>query len=111
MTSKVKVNMTICAKTHFIEVAQRDDGDFDIRAETDCDNVREFVDMLGTLTVVDLTDKMNSKIWECFKRARMSANCLVPAALVDAGWMELGMLSKSRALSCGSKSIEYIKEP
>lgn len=110
MTSKVKVNMTICGMTHIIEVSPSDDGNYDVRAETECANVKEFVEMLGKISVVDLTDKMNSRIWECFKRARMSANCLVPAAVVDAGWMELGMLSKNRAASCGSKSIEYFKD-
>jgi len=110
MTSKVKVNMTVCDKVHTIEVAQDASGNFIVKAETECDNVREFIDMLGALSITDLSDKMNSRIWECFKRARMSANCLVPAAVVDAGWMEAGMLSKSRALGCKSKSIEYVKE-
>ncbi len=110
MTSKVIVNMTVCAKTHIIEVETTPEMEYLVRAETDCDNVRQFIDMLGRLSIVDITDKKESKIWECFKNARMSANCLVPAAVVDAAWMEAGMLSKNRAQSCGSKCIIYPRE-
>jgi hypothetical protein len=35
---------------------------------------------------------------------------LVPAAVMDAAWMEAGMLSKNRAQSCGSKCILYPKD-
>jgi len=57
MVSKVKVNMTLFGKHTTIEVSQRWDRDFGVRVETDCDNVREVIDMLGTLSLVDLTDK------------------------------------------------------
>jgi hypothetical protein len=110
MTSRVKVDMTICGKQHFIEVEMTPELEFLVRAETDCDNVREFIDALGKLSLVDLSDKKASKVWEIFKNVRMSANCLVPAAVMDAAWMEAGMLSKNRAQSCGSKCIIYPKD-
>jgi len=106
--SRVKVNMTVCGKHTVIEVYQRDDGDFDVKAETDCDNVREFIDMLGTLSLVDLTDKKASKVWECFKKARMSSNCITPAAVMQAAWIEAGLLSKNLALMNHHVSIEYL---
>ena len=110
MTSRVKVDMTICGKQHFIEVEMTPELEFLVRAETDCDNVREFIDALGKLSLTDLSDKKASKVWEIFKNVRMSANCLVPAAVMDAAWMEAGMLSKNRAQSCGSKCIIYPKD-
>jgi len=110
MTSKVKVNMNICSKNTTIEVSQREDGDFDVKAETDCDNVREFIDMLGTLSLVDLTDKKASKVWECFKNARMSSDCINPAAVMQAAWIEAGLLSKNLALKNKNASIEYLRD-
>jgi len=110
MTSKVKVNMTLCAKAHLITVEITPEMEFVVTVETDCDNVREFIDALGKLSMTDLSDKKASKVWEIFKNVRMSANCLVPAAVMDAAWMEAGMLSKSRAQSCGSKCILYPKD-
>ncbi len=110
MTSKVKVNMTVCGKAHLITVEMTEDMEFRVTAQTDCDNVREFIDALGNLSFADISDKKASKVWEIFKNVRMSANCLVPAAVMDAAWMEAGMLSKSRAQSCGSKCILYPKD-
>jgi hypothetical protein len=110
MTSRVKVNMTVCDKTHYIEAEMSPVGEFMVRAETNCNNVREFFDKLGTLTMTDLVEKKQSKVWETFMNCRMSPNCLVPAAVLDATWMEAGMLSKNRAQACGSKCIEYPKD-
>ena len=110
MTSKVRVNMTVCDKTHLIEVEMTPDMEFEVRAETDCENVREFIDALGRLNFTDISDKKASKVWDIFKNVRMSANCLVPAAVMDAAWMEAGMLSKNLAQSCGSKCILYPKD-
>jgi hypothetical protein len=110
MTSKVKVDMTICGKVHFIEVEMTPEMEFVVRGETDCPNVREFIDKLGRLSLTDLSDKKSSKVWEVFKNVSMSANCLVPAGVMDAAWMEAGMLSKSRAQSCGRKCIVYPSE-
>lgn len=107
---KVKVNMNVCGKHTTIEVTQRPDGDFDVRGETDCDNVREFIDMLGTLSLDDLTDKKKSKVWECFKNARMSSDCINPAAVMQAAWIEAGLLSKNLALMNKNASIEYLRE-
>jgi len=110
MTSKVRVNMTVCDKTHLIEVEMTPDMEFEVRAETDCENVREFIDALGRLNFTDISDKKASKVWDIFRNVRMSANCLVPAAVMDAAWMEAGMLSKNLAQSCGSKCILYPKD-
>jgi hypothetical protein len=108
LTSRVKVKMTVCDREHLIEASQRDDGDFDIKIETQCDHVKEFAKMLGTLSIVDLTDKKNSKVWECVKNSRMSSTCLTPAAVINVCWLEAGLLSKNLAKSRGSISIEYL---
>ena len=108
MTSRVKVKMTVCDREQVISVDRRDDGDFDVKVETRCDHVREFVEMLGTLSIVDLTDKKNSKVWECVKNARMSSTCLTPAAVLTACWLEADLLSKNLAKSRCSISIDYL---
>ncbi|MEM2944558.1 MAG: hypothetical protein QW087_07460 [Methanomassiliicoccales archaeon] len=107
--SKVRVNMSVCGKSTVISVKQNDDGDFEIEVETDCNNVREFIEMLGRLTLTDIADKPNSRIWECFKKAKMSSTCLCPAGVINAAWLEAGMLSKNLALSKGKISIDYLE--
>ena len=46
MTSKVKVNMRLCGKTHHITVDMTEDGDFSCQIESDCVNVQEFAEGL-----------------------------------------------------------------
>ncbi len=107
MTSSVKVNMRVCGKVHVIEVDSTPDGEFRVKAETECDHVKEFVKMVDPLSIADLTDKSVSKVWESVKIARMSATCLVPAAIMNAAWMEAGLLSKNLAKNAGSNSVDF----
>jgi hypothetical protein len=110
MTSRVKVHMTVCDKTHLISVSAAEDGTFRIEAETECDHVKEFVEMVNPLSMTDLSDKANSKIFESMKRCAMSPTCITPVAIMNAAWIEAGMLSKNLALRSGSISVEYLKD-
>ncbi len=107
MSSSVKVNMRVCSKVHVIEVSATPDGEYEVRAQTECDHVKEFVQMVGKLSISDLTDKSSSKVWEAVKTSHMSATCLVPAAIMNAAWMEAGLLSKNLAKGAGSNSIDF----
>lgn len=108
MTSKVKVNMRLCGKTHLITVEAGEDGTFRCRIATDCDNVRDFSQGLETLTMTDLTDQSKSKIVKRYCHCRMSANCLAPAGVFSAGWMEAGMISRTNAQRMKANDVEFI---
>jgi hypothetical protein len=41
------------------------------------------------------------------KHTKMSANCLFPAGLLSAGWVEAGLIAKSRAKDKKSNWIEF----
>jgi len=107
VTSIVKVNMSVCDKISIVEVTAKDDGTYSVKVTTPCDNVREFVAGLESLTITDLVDKANSKVFERMKHAKMSANCLFPAGLLSAGWVEAGLIAKSRAKDKKSNWIEF----
>jgi hypothetical protein len=108
MTAKVKVNMRLCGKTHHITVDTMEDGDFSCKIETDCINVQEFSQGVERITIQDLTDKKNSKIVNCYCNCRMSANCLVPAGVMSAGWVEAGMISRTNAGRNKANDVEFI---
>ena len=38
----------------------------------------------------------------------MSANCLVPAGLISAGWVEAGMIAKSNAKKNKCNEVEFV---
>lgn len=99
--------MRVCSKAHVIEVSALPDGNFSVNAVTECDHVKEFVEMVNPLSITDLTDKSQSKVWEAVKTSHMSATCLVPAAIMNAAWMEAGLLSKNLAKGAGSNSVDF----
>ena len=108
MTSKVRVNMRLCDKTHLITVDAAEDGDYVVKIETNCANVKEFAEGLEKLSLIDLTDKLNSKVVDRYRHCRMSANCLVPAGVLSAAWMEAGMIARNNAKKNKCNDVEFL---
>lgn len=106
--AKVKVNMRLCGKTHNITVNMTEDGNFSCKIDTDCVNVKQFSEGLEQLTLSDLTDQASSKIVNRYCNCRMSANCLAPAGVISAGWMEAGMISQSNAKRNKANDVEFL---
>jgi hypothetical protein len=108
MTTNVDVRMNMCGKVHSITISMTLDGDFIFTVDTDCDHVKEFIESLSPLTLEDLTDKQNSRIFKRMQEAKMSATCLFPSGLLSAGWLEAGLWARSRAKDVGDNRIEFI---
>ena len=107
-TSKVRVNMRLCDKVSTILATTNPDGTYNIEVQTTCDNVREFSTGLESLTIADLTDKANSKVFDRMRNCKMSANCLFPAGLISAGWVEAGMIAASNAKKNKCNEVEFV---
>ncbi len=110
MSSCVRVKMTVCDKITKVCVSLRDDGDLDVKVRSNCDHVRQYANGLEVISIQDVTELGVSRLYEPERRAKASATCLVPSAIINAAWMELGMLSRSRAIECGNISIEFLDE-
>ncbi len=108
MTSKVRVNMNLCAKTTTVSVTQTPEGTYHVEVDTLCDNVKEFASTLENLTLEDLTDKKNSRVFERMRVTKMSADCLVPAGILTAAWLEAGMIAQSNARKVKNNSVEFV---
>lgn len=109
MTSKVRVNMFPCKNTSEIEVSMTDDGDFIVKVNSSCKKVAKFVEGLGPLSMGDLTDKKESKVFRNFVDSDMSANCLTLSGVLTAAWLEAGMIAKSYAKMGVPLNIELIE--
>lgn len=107
MTSKVVVRMNTCSKVHKIEVSLRDDGDLDVRIESDCKNVQEYARRLNLISMDDLMDFNKSRIVAPEVREPLSISCLCPMGVFNAGNMEVGMLSKTLARNSRSNDIIF----
>ena len=106
----VVVKMKFCNKTHKITVKQKGDGDFSLHIATDCADVRDYAKSLGdTLTMDDLTDFATSKIFDFGNCKTITMTCLAPNGVINAAWLEAGMLSKSRAKEIGENVVSFEK--
>ncbi|MCG7845008.1 MAG: hypothetical protein MIO90_06220 [Methanomassiliicoccales archaeon] len=109
MTSKVKINMKVCEKTTEVEVTDNGDGTYSIAVTSPCPNVQEFARTLEVLTMEDLVDKPNSRVFDRMRVTKMSANCLVPAGILSAAWVEAGLIARSRALGMGANEVRFLE--
>jgi hypothetical protein len=57
----------------------------------------------------DLTDKSRSRVFDRMREVKMSANCLVPAGVLSAAWVEAGLIARSRALAKGSNEVIFLE--
>ena len=110
MTSVVTVRMNTCDRTMRIEVSRREDGDLDVRIESDCDNVMQYASKLTRMTEMDVIDFSDSIVNRRGVRDPLTPTCLCPMGVIYAASMELGMLTERVAKRAGSDLIEFTDE-
>ena len=103
----VTAHMKTCTKTHRITVTMNSEGNFDVKIESDCPKVAQYGENLKYLTLEDITDLENSRINKREMRLDMSLPCLAPIALLDAAWIEAGMLSRSLVKRVKENSVDF----
>ncbi len=91
MTSKVRVNMSICGQKTLIDADALEDGTVKVRIRSTCRDVRDFAKRLGPLGPEDYMEIRNSKILRSASDARLTPTCLVPTAVFNVVWMEVGI--------------------
>jgi hypothetical protein len=109
MTSKVRVNMVPCGNRSEIEVSSTDDGYYLVKVVSTCKKAENFIESLGPLSLTDLTDKKESKIFTSFITSDMSANCLLLSGVLTAAWVEAGMIARSVAKKGVPLCIEFVE--
>jgi hypothetical protein len=100
-------HMKTCGKTHKVTVAMNTEGNFDVKIESDCPKVVLFGEKLGYVTFEDITDFESSRLNKREFRGDMSPPCLSPIAVLDAAWIEAGMLSKTLVKRVKENTIEF----
>lgn len=110
MTSKVRISMFPCDNKTTISVETTEDGDFTIKATSSCSKAERFVNGLGPLTMEDLTNKREGRIFKEFLASDMSCNCLVVSGAITAAWVEAGLIAGSNARKGVPLTIEFIND-
>lgn len=108
MTTRVKVNAPICDHETEIVVQETAEG-LDVSIITDCKSVQHYGDILRSVSKDDIMDLKGSPIIEKASDAGLTATCLIPTAVFNACWIELGLISKNMARSRPRMCIEFIE--
>jgi hypothetical protein len=103
----VTAHMRTCGKKHRVTATMNQDGNFDIKIESDCFKVVAFGENLKYVTMEDIIDYDNSRLNKREVRGDMSPPCLAPIAVMDAAWIEAGMLSRSLVKRIKENSIDF----
>ncbi len=99
MTSKVRVDMSICAHKTLIDADLQEDGTVKVKIRSTCRDVRDYGKRLGVLTPDEYIQAEDSKIMKLACQCHLTPTCLVPAAVYNVVWIEVGHISKRHALA------------
>ncbi|MHC1592462.1 MAG: DUF6951 family protein [Methermicoccaceae archaeon] len=99
MVSKVKVEDTLCGHSAVAKAWKDDEGIIRIGVESECPKLKGFIDELPyiELEMEDLYQVIVGDIYDCAVDNEVPATCPVPTAIVNACWIEVGMVAKSLA--------------
>ena len=109
MATKVLVDMSLCSYEIVISAQDKGDGTISLGIVSDCEEVQRYASMLGDVSFEELED-LDSRIMAVASEAGLTATCLVPAAIYNACWFEVGMISKNLAREKGPVMIELLSD-
>jgi hypothetical protein len=109
MASKVRVDVAICAHQTTITAHDLGDGHVQVDIESDCPNVAQFARALRTVDMDDLVDWKDNRLLKLAADSGLTTTCLVPTAVFNCCWTELGMISKRFAMDKGPLCIHFVE--
>jgi len=104
----VVVRMNFCGKTPRITVEQKDDDGLSLKVESDCPEVMYYAQSIGdTITMEDVTSLETSKVLSPENLSKITLTCLAPNGILNAAWIETGMMSASLAKQVKENTVSF----
>jgi hypothetical protein len=110
MATRILADMTLCSYEIVITAEDLGNGTVSLDIRSDCEEVQRYAAMLGDVAIEELDD-LDSRIMRTAAQAGLTATCLVPSAVYNACWLEVGMISKNLARGKGPVSITLLDDP
>jgi hypothetical protein len=108
MTSKVMVKSGICGFETVIEAHDTGSGVVEIKIESQCKSVQTYAERLRSATTDDLVDWNGSKVLSLAAETGLTTTCLIPTAVFNVCWVEIGMISRKLAMDKGPLCIHFV---
>jgi hypothetical protein len=108
LVSRVKVVAPIC--DHRTEIIARSCQDgICLEIFSDCPTIQSYAEMVKDLSKDDLMDLKGSKVIDLASEAGLTATCLIPTAIFNVCWLEMGMISRTMAKRNPNLCIQFIE--
>lgn len=108
MPTKVVVDSPICDHQTTVEAELKGD-EVNFKITSSCRSIQTYASRLTSLKSDELTDFQGSKVLELAGETGLTVTCLVPVAVFNAAWIEMGMISRRLALEKKHACIRFIE--
>lgn len=108
-TSKVTVQSGICGFETTIEARDLGTGEVEIRIESQCKSVQTYAEKLRSATTDDLVEWNGSKVIDLAAKTGLTTTCLIPTAVFNVCWVEIGMISRKLSQDKTPLCIHFIE--
>jgi len=105
MTTRVLAATPVCDHKTVITAEESGEG-VKIEIETDCEEVQALAEGLKEVRWEELATWEN-RLWELAKK--LTPTCIVPSAIMNAAWIEAGMMSRHLALETREQKIVFLE--
>ena len=108
MVSRVKVVTPICSHETWITAEMDGEDRIKVRIESDCSNVMDYAERLPSVSMDDIEELRGSSILAMAEGGVLTPTCMVPVAVFNVCWAEVGHISKRLAKKEGALAIEFV---
>ncbi|MCP8319788.1 MAG: hypothetical protein H3Z52_02460 [archaeon] len=109
MVTKVSADVAkICGKKAVVTTKMNSSGNVDIIVESDCENIKSFAENLKEIGIKDsCMPFVENSVFILAGKNNVTPSCIVPSAIVNAVWIEAGLIARSLALNAKELKILF----
>ncbi len=96
MVTRVSVDTPICGKKTIVTAEKNSSGKIAVAVVSDCEHLQTLNENLKEVGVEDTYKGFDQNpIYVSARESNLTPTCLVPCAIVNAVWVECGLISRS----------------
>ncbi|MCP8315195.1 MAG: hypothetical protein H3Z53_12630 [archaeon] len=98
----------ICGKKAVVMTKMNPSGNVDIIIESDCENIKSLAENLKGISIKDSCMIFEENpVFILAGKNNVTPTCIVPSAIVNAVWIEAGLIARSLALNAKELKILF----
>jgi hypothetical protein len=108
LVTKVLVEAPICGKKTMVTTERNPSGKISVTVASDCEYLQKFNENLKEVGMEDACMSFDQNpIYVSARKSNLTPTCLVPCAIVNAVWVECGLISRSMTQDERTKELKF----